>query len=128
VEEQIAPKSQKQAAAPAKSSPIPLSQIPAEDSEKRICSGSEEFDRVLGGGIFPASVILLAGEPGIGKSTLMLQILLQLQERGEKTLYVSGEESLQQIKNRASRLRKGAEDLLVLAETDVNAIEYQRLT
>jgi DNA repair protein RadA/Sms len=124
VEEEVAPKSQKQAAAPGKSSPIPLSQIPSEDSAKRIFSGSEEFDRVLGGGIFPASVILLAGEPGIGKSTLMLQMLLQLQEKGQTALYISGEESLQQIKNRASRLRKSAENLLVLAETDVNAIEY----
>lgn len=124
VEEQIAPKAQKKAAAPTRSSPIPLSQIPGEDSLKRISTGSEEFDRVLGGGIFPASVILLAGEPGIGKSTLMLQILLQLQEKGSSALYISGEESLQQIKNRATRLRKSAGNLLVLAETDVNAIEY----
>ncbi|MCB0312119.1 MAG: AAA family ATPase, partial [Calditrichaeota bacterium] len=69
-------------------------------------------------------VILLAGEPGIGKSTLMLQMLLQLQQRGQKTLYISGEESLQQIKNRADRLRSPADNLLVLAETEVEAIEY----
>ena len=124
VEEQITPKTAKAAAAPSKSSPSLLSQIPAEDSSGRICSDSEEFDRVLGGGIFPASVILLAGEPGIGKSTLMLQILLQLQGKGHTALYISGEESLQQIKNRASRLRQSAGDLLLLTETDIDAIEY----
>ena len=80
---------------------------------------------MLGGGIFPASVILLAGEPGIGKSTLMLQVLLQLQNSGRKCLYITGEESLSQLKNRAMRLRSGgANKLLVLAETDIAAIEF----
>ncbi len=107
-----------------KSVPLPLGEVKTEDSQKRLATGSKEFDRVLGGGIFPASVVLLAGEPGIGKSTLMLQMLLQLQHRGQKTLYVSGEESLQQIKNRAIRLRSSTDELLVLSETDVEAIEY----
>lgn len=69
--------------------------------EYRVKSGNEEFDRVLGGGIIPGSVVLIGGEPGIGKSTLMLQIALQL--KGLKTLYVSGEENEQQIKLRAER-------------------------
>jgi len=124
VEETVTPQAQKQKAAPPRTRPVPLAQIPREDSERRISSASEEFDRVLGGGIFPASVILLAGEPGIGKSTLMLQVLMQLQKRGLKSLYVSGEESQQQLKNRASRLRGASEELLVLTETNVEDIEY----
>ncbi|MBI2967445.1 MAG: DNA repair protein RadA [Bacteroidetes bacterium] len=70
---------------------------------ERILTGNNEFDRVLGGGIVPGSVILIGGEPGIGKSTLMLQLALQLDKR--KVIYVSGEESEQQIKMRAERIR-----------------------
>lgn len=124
VEETVVPRSKGTAAAPPANQPIPLSQIPAGDSQARIVSGITELDRVLGGGIFPASVILLAGEPGIGKSTLMLQLMLRLHRQGLKVFYASAEESLNQIKNRAGRLRPAADDLLVLAETDVAAIEY----
>ncbi len=82
----------------------------------RIPTGDHELDRVLGGGLVPGSVILIGGEPGIGKSTLMLQIALKLE--GKKILYVSGEESAQQIKMRASRIQKSLnENCLILTET-----------
>ena len=125
IEEAIAAKQPSGGSKPSKSTAIPLGQISLSDARRRIPTGSAEFDRTLGGGIFPASVILLAGEPGIGKSTIMLQTLLHLQNSGQKTLYISGEESLQQIKNRAARLAVPSDDLLVLAETDIFAIEQQ---
>jgi putative N6-adenine-specific DNA methylase len=84
-----------------KSKPLPLKEIKA-DEEQRIDMRDEELNRVLGGGLVPASVVLLGGEPGIGKSTLVLQTILKL--RGIRTLYVSGEESARQLKLRADRL------------------------
>ena len=84
----------------------------------RIPSGTPELDEVLGGGIVPGSLILLGGDPGVGKSTLALQIAAQL---GVKTLYVTGEESLHQLKIRASRLRLDS-NLSVLAETQLQAV------
>lgn len=96
--------------------PQRLSQIKS-ITKTRIKTGIEEFDRVFGGGIVPGSVILVAGEPGIGKSTLMLQLAEKI-----GGLYVSGEESLQQIKIRAQRLGIKKENLLFLAETDVEVI------
>ncbi len=88
--------------------------------QARIKSGIGEFDRVLGGGIVPGSVVLVAGEPGIGKSTLLLQLAAKI-----GGLYVTGEESLQQIKIRAERLGVKNKDLLFLAETNVDAIVSQ---
>jgi DNA repair protein RadA/Sms len=85
------------------------------ESEERIQTDNIELDRVLGGGIVPGAIILLGGEPGIGKSTLMLQLALSL--RNCKTLYVSGEESDKQIKMRAERLGEGASDCYILTET-----------
>ncbi|MGB9596893.1 MAG: DNA repair protein RadA, partial [Candidatus Poribacteria bacterium] len=82
-----------------------------------------EFDRVLGGGAVPGSVILIGGDPGIGKSTLLLQVLDRLTQNYGKTLYVSGEESARQIKLRASRLGIESPDLHVLCETDIETIE-----
>ena len=90
-------------------------------SESRSSSGIAELDRVLGGGVVPGSVVLIGGDPGIGKSTLVLQALAQLSARGP-ALYVSGEESPQQIKMRADRLGVAEPQLLVLAETSVEAI------
>ncbi|MFH1488876.1 MAG: ATPase domain-containing protein, partial [Pseudomonadota bacterium] len=71
------------------------------DSSQRVQTGIREFDRTLGGGLVPGSLILIGGEPGIGKSTLLLQVAGRLSEEGVKVLYVSGEESPQQIKMRA---------------------------
>lgn len=88
--------------------------------QARIKTGIGEFDRVLGGGIVPGSVVLVAGEPGIGKSTLLLQLAAKI-----GGLYVTGEESLQQIKIRAERLGVKNKDLLFLAETNVDTIIEQ---
>ena len=87
---------------------------------KRIATGCGEFDRVLGGGIVPGSLLLLGGEPGIGKSTLLLQTALAIRDR--RLLYVSGEESEQQIKMRADRIGTAESELYLLSETDVQRI------
>lgn len=99
--------------------PINLSNVRVGEI-KRISSNISEFDRVLGGGFVPGQVILLAGEPGIGKSTLLTQISKEL--KNKKILYVCGEESVAQIKVRAERMNYGAENLLVLAEIDAETI------
>ena len=91
-------------------------------AETRISSKDQELDRVLGDGIVPGSVILLGGEPGIGKSTLMLQMLMQLEK---KALYVSGEESLQQIKLRADRIQGNQDTSYLLAATNTQKILHQ---
>jgi len=103
-----------------KSRPIPLADIPAE-SEPRILTGITEWDRVLGGGLIHGSLVLLAGDPGIGKSTLLLQALARMAMKRE-VLYVSGEESPQQLKVRANRLRIEAPDLYVFSETSLEAL------
>lgn len=99
--------------------PTLLNEITAE-KHKRKSSGDEELDRVLGGGIVPGSLILIGGEPGIGKSTLLLQLAIRLKER--KVLYVSGEESPQQIKLRADRLGILATSCYLLSETSLDDI------
>ncbi len=86
----------------------------------RINTSNKELDRVLGGGMVPGSLILVGGEPGIGKSTLVLQMALKVQSR--KVLYVSGEESPQQIKLRAERIHNGSENCLVVSETSMEKI------
>ena len=88
----------------------------------RIKTGDDEFDRVLGGGVVPGGVVLLGGEPGIGKSTLLLQIALQI---NNKVLYISGEESQQQIKSRAKRMGLNEESCYVLCETNIQLIFLQ---
>lgn len=88
-------------------------------------TGLSEFDRVLGGGLVPGSVVLIGGDPGIGKSSILLQVQTHLAQTGLKTLYVSGEESLQQIALRARRMQLPAEQLSLLAETDMDAILHQ---
>ncbi len=92
------------------------------DEDPRIETGIQEFDRVLGGGIVPGTLVLIGGDPGVGKSTLMLQVLSRLAESGKKTLYVSGEESIRQLKMRGDRLSSGATSMLVAAETDLDSI------
>lgn len=91
--------------------------------DPRIKTGMKELDRVLGGGIVRGSLTLVGGDPGIGKSTLLLQVCRNLTDNGNKVLYVSGEESLQQIKLRADRLGGFAKDMLLLSETNLDAIE-----
>jgi DNA repair protein RadA/Sms len=102
--------------------PVPLTQVQS-DNFKRISIPGEEFNRVLGGGIVPGSLTLIGGEPGIGKSTVLLQVAAELALWGDKpVLYVSGEESAQQIKLRAQRLDLNPERLLLLSETDLEAV------
>ena len=92
------------------------------DGQARIEFPSQELNRVLGGGLVPGSVVLLAGEPGVGKSTLLLQIAQFMSSSGESVLYVSGEESPQQIKLRSERLGFDGEGVFLLAETDVGQV------
>ena len=101
--------------------PVVLKDISVDDS-KRIKTGFDEFDRVLGGGIVKGSLVLIGGDPGIGKSTILLQVTKNLVNMGEKVLYVSGEESLRQIKLRANRLGTDFDNLLLLCETNLDAI------
>lgn len=91
--------------------------------EDRIQIGIEELDRVLGGGIVPGSLSLVGGDPGIGKSTLLLQVCQRLAAQGRKVLYISGEESLKQIKIRAMRIGEFTDSLLLLCETNLGIIE-----
>ncbi len=125
VEEIVAPPRQRKRSPGLQNASTPkrLSEI-AGDQEERIPLGIEEFARVLGGGIVPGSVVLIGGDPGIGKSTLLLQMALAMSER-ERVLYVSGEESERQIKTRAHRLTQSdtlPQELFVLAETDLQLI------
>lgn len=104
--------------------PVRLGEV-ASTREARIGTGMNELDRVLGGGIVPGSLILIGGDPGIGKSTLLLQMMVVLAAADISTLYVSGEESLTQIKLRAERLETPSPSLLVLAETNLDQILAQ---
>jgi DNA repair protein RadA/Sms len=88
----------------------------------RWSTGIRELDFVLGGGVVPGSLILLGGEPGIGKSTILLQVAARLERGGHATIYVSGEESAAQVRLRADRLGSGAADVLFLGETELGAI------
>lgn len=101
--------------------PVRLSEIQTDESQ-RISSGMEELDRVLGGGIVAGSLMLVGGDPGIGKSTLLLQVCHNLTGTGHKVLYVSGEESAQQIKLRAKRIGDFKDDLMLLCETNLELI------
>jgi len=89
------------------------------DEKERIKTSIMEFDRVVGGGLMPGSVILLVGDPGIGKSTLAMQIAAKIDE---KVLYVTGEESDKQIKLRAARLKLTSDEFFVFPETDMGHI------
>ena len=102
--------------------PMPLKEV-STTQEDRVSLGSAEVDRLLGGGIVKGSLVLMGGEPGIGKSTLALQVLMQMGER--KTFYASGEESAKQLKLRAERLAGNAENLYISAETSLERILEQ---
>lgn len=108
---------------------VPLPQVQTE-AEERVSTHINELDRVLGGGIVPGSLILVGGDPGIGKSTLLLQVCRELARTEKKVLYISGEESLRQIKLRAQRMGEFTEHLLLLCETNLElirqAIERER--
>ncbi len=101
--------------------PVSLSEIQNEN-QTRFSTGFEELDRVLGGGLLPGSLVLTGGDPGIGKSTLLLQMCRHMALSGRKVLYVSGEESLSQLKLRAVRLGEFEGDLRFLCETDMDRI------
>ena len=92
------------------------------ENDERITTKIEEFDRVLGGGIVKGSLVLLSGDPGIGKSTILLQICQNLGSKGQKILYVSGEESANQIKLRAVRIGVTTKNLFILSQTDLATI------
>ena len=101
--------------------PVPLAQVESIDVD-RLPTGSAEFDRVLGGGIVPGSIVLVGGSPGIGKSTLMSSTLAALQGVGHPTLYVSAEESASQVRLRAERLGPDALSVPVIAETSLESV------
>ena len=102
--------------------PVTLEEIETSETQ-RISSGLKELDRVLGGGIVPGSLVLVGGDPGIGKSTILLQVCRNLASAGISTLYVSGEESLQQIKMRGERIGSFADSVRFLCETSLEQIE-----
>jgi DNA repair protein RadA/Sms len=101
--------------------PRPLAHVEV-SATHRASSGLAELDRVLGGGVMPGSLVLVGGDPGIGKSTLLLQLAASLAAAGRTVLYVSGEESVEQVRLRAGRLGEVPEPLLILAETDLETV------
>ncbi len=108
-------------ASPVTSPAVPIGQVSVEDSSFRT-SGVPELDRVLGGGLVPGAAILLAGEPGVGKSTLLLEVAAQTARYQRRTLYVTGEESAAQVRLRADRTRGVHDELYLAAETDLGAV------
>lgn len=101
--------------------PLTMKEIDLREEDKML-TGISELDRVLGGGIVPGSLVLVGGDPGIGKSTLLLQVCHQLSDAGTKVLYISGEESQKQIKMRAERIGEFTDNLKVLCETNLDLI------
>lgn len=101
--------------------PQPIGAIAVEDLP-RFSTGSGELDRVLGGGVIPGSMVLIVGDPGVGKSSLTLRVSADIARAGRRVLYVTGEESTRQIRMRADRLRAIADDLLVVSETNLDTI------
>jgi DNA repair protein RadA/Sms len=101
--------------------PVPIDAVEILD-EERLCTGIDEFDRVLGGGLVAGTLVLIGGDPGIGKSTLMLQVLHGIASTGHTVLYVSGEESVRQLRLRSRRLETASSNLLVVSEIDIDAV------
>ncbi|HYG92911.1 MAG TPA: DNA repair protein RadA [Nocardioides sp.] len=108
-------------AAPVTSPAVPIGAVPAKGAAHHT-SGVAELDRVLGGGLVPGAAVLLAGEPGVGKSTLLLEVAARTAEIGERTLYVTGEESASQVRLRADRTDAVHDQLYLAAETDLGAV------
>ena len=100
---------------------VPISEVRG-DAAQRTVTGVGELDRVLGGGIVPGAVVLLAGEPGVGKSTLLLEVAATWARRGRRTLYVTGEESTAQVRMRAERTGDLSDELYLAAETDLGTV------
>ncbi|SDB80220.1 DNA repair protein RadA/Sms [Raineyella antarctica] len=100
---------------------VPISQVRGEAAHRTV-TGVGELDRVLGGGIVPGAVVLLAGEPGVGKSTLLLEVAAAWARRGRRTLYVTGEESAAQVRMRAERTADLSDELYLAAETDLGTV------
>jgi DNA repair protein RadA/Sms len=121
VEETVSKTSNSKIKIAGQSKPSKLSEIVSED-EERIKTGIDELDRVLGGGIVQGSLVLVGGDPGIGKSTLLLQVCHMLAKQKKSVLYISGEESLKQIKMRASRIGDFSEDMLILCEINLDIV------
>ena len=101
--------------------PVPIDAVEIVD-EERMSTGISEFDRVLGGGLVAGTLVLIGGDPGIGKSTIMLQALHGIATTGRKVLYVSGEESVRQLRLRSRRLKTASPTLLVVSEIDIDAV------
>src|SRR5688500_14087577 len=108
-------------ATPVTSPAVPIGQVDVRDSTFR-SSGVPELDRVLGGGLVPGAAILLAGEPGVGKSTLLLEVASQTARVHRRTLYITGEESASQVRLRADRTGGVHDELFLAAETDLGAV------
>ncbi len=121
VEEKVTPAAAKAVKERKDAQVVTLSSIET-DEDDRMNTGIEELDRVLGGGIVKGSLVLVGGDPGIGKSTLLLQVCQRLSAAGRKLLYISGEESLKQIKLRANRMGEFTENLYLLCETSLDII------
>ncbi|TCJ24328.1 DNA repair protein RadA [Nocardioides jejuensis] len=120
-ESAAAPSGARTTAGPVTAPAVPIGQVPVEQTTARE-SGVPELDRVLGGGLVPGAAILLAGEPGVGKSTLLLEVAAQTARSGRRTLYVSGEESAAQVRMRADRTGAIVDELYLAAETDLAAL------
>ncbi len=121
VEETVTASSAKEKRTASHTEPVKLSEVSI-DQDERVTTGIGELDRVLGGGIVPGSMVLVGGDPGIGKSTLLLQVCQKLSSQNKNVLYISGEESLRQIKMRASRIGSFTDSLMLLCETNLDTI------
>jgi DNA repair protein RadA/Sms len=121
VEERLEPARSKRRAGGRGSAPLPITKVVSE-SQSRFVTGIGEFDRILGGGVVPGSLVLVGGDPGIGKSTLLLQMASKLSSNQGQVLYVSGEESAAQTKQRAERLGALGENLWVFTEVNLEHI------
>lgn len=121
VVESGAPKLRQVTSSVPESKAVPISEVSAQAAHRAL-TGVGELDRVLGGGLVPGVVVLLAGEPGVGKSTLLLEVAARWARAGRRTLYVTGEESAAQVRLRAGRTRALADQLFLAAETDLGTV------